>query len=250
MPSPKGSNGLSYASAGVNLHEKDSFTESLGGLMNHKTFGLRVIENPGGFAGLFRLDYNQRLFADQQGPGGLVACADGVGTKVKLAQQMSVYHTVGIDLVAMNVNDLIVQGAEPLFFLDYIAVPKVQKTMLTDLVRGIVEGCKQSSWRFPGGETAEMPDLYAPGDFDLAGFLRGRRRALSLPSSPIEPAWATSCSGLPPAACIPTATRSSARSSSTPISTSMRFSPNSTSRQARNGQRPPPPLRILRGRCC
>lgn len=172
MPSPKASNGLSYASAGVNLHEKDSFTESLGGLMR-KTFGPRVIENAGGFAGLFRLDYNQRLFARNYKDPVLVACADGVGTKVKLAQQMGVYDTVGIDLVAMNVNDLIVQGAEPLFFLDYIAVPKVEKAMLTDIVRGIVDGCKQSSCALLGGETAEMPDLYAPGDFDLAGFCVG-----------------------------------------------------------------------------
>lgn len=164
--------GLSYASAGVSLHEKDSFTDSLPALMR-RTFGPRVIDNPGGFAGLFRLDYNQKLFARNYKEPVLVACADGVGTKVKLAQMLGVYDTVGIDLVAMNVNDLIVQGAEPLFFLDYIAVPKVEKSMLTDLVRGVVEGCRQSGCALLGGETAEMPDLYAPGDFDLAGFCVG-----------------------------------------------------------------------------
>lgn len=164
--------GLSYADAGVNLHEKDSFTDSLSGLMR-RTFGPRVIENPGGFAGLFRLDYKQRLFAHNYREPVLVACADGVGTKVKLATQCNIFDTVGIDLVAMNVNDLIVQGAEPLFFLDYIAVPKVNKAMLTDIVKGVVEGCKQSSCALLGGETAEMPDVYAPGDFDLAGFCVG-----------------------------------------------------------------------------
>ncbi len=167
-----GTPGLSYASAGVSLTEKDSFTDSIPALVR-KTYGPRVIPNDGGFAGLFRLDYNQRLFARNYKDPVLVACADGVGTKVKLAQQMGVYDTVGIDLVAMNVNDLIVQGAEPLFFLDYIAVPKVDKAMLTDLIKGVVEGCKQSGCALLGGETAEMPDVYRVGDFDLAGFCVG-----------------------------------------------------------------------------
>ncbi len=169
---PAASAGLSYASAGVSLTDKDSFTESIPALVR-KTYGPRVIPNDGGFAGLFRLDYNQRLFARNYKDPVLVACADGVGTKVKLAQQMSVFDTVGIDLVAMNVNDLIVQGAEPLFFLDYIAVPKVDKAMLTDLIKGVVEGCKQSGCALLGGETAEMPDVYRVGDFDLAGFCVG-----------------------------------------------------------------------------
>jgi len=173
MANPKpAAPGLSYASAGVSLTEKDSFTESIPALVR-KTYGPRVIPNDGGFAGLFRLDYNQRLFARNYKDPVLVACADGVGTKVKLAQQMGVFDTVGIDLVAMNVNDLIVQGAEPLFFLDYIAVPKVDKAMLTDLIKGIVEGCKQSGCALLGGETAEMPDVYRIGDFDLAGFCVG-----------------------------------------------------------------------------
>ena len=164
--------GLTYASSGVDLEAKDAFTESLGSMVR-KTFGPRVIDNPGGFAGLFRLDYNEKLFARNHKHPVLVACADGVGTKLKLAIAMRKYDTLGIDLVAMNVNDLIVQGAEPLFFLDYIAVPKVDRTMLNALMIGMVEGCKQAGCALLGGETAEMAGLYAEGDFDLAGFAVG-----------------------------------------------------------------------------
>lgn len=164
--------GLTYADSGVDIHEKDSFTESLASVMK-KTFGPRVIPNPGGFAGLFRLDYKKSLFSRNYKDPVLVACADGVGTKVKLAAELGVFNTLGIDLVAMNVNDLIVQGAEPLFFLDYIAVPTVDKAMLGALVAGIAEGCKQSGCALLGGETANMPDVYAKGDFDLAGFCVG-----------------------------------------------------------------------------
>ena len=164
--------GLTYADSGVDIHEKDSFTESLSAVMK-RTFGPRVIPNPGGFAGLFRLDYKKSLFARNYKDPVLVACADGVGTKVKLATELGVYNTVGIDLVAMNVNDLIVQGAEPLFFLDYIAVPTVDKAMLGAVIEGIAEGCRQSGCALLGGETANMPDVYAKGDFDLAGFCVG-----------------------------------------------------------------------------
>lgn len=164
--------GLTYASSGVDLEAKDAFTESVGSMVR-KTFGPRVIDNPGGFAGLFRLDYNEKLFARNHKQPVLVACADGVGTKLKLAIAMRKYDTLGIDLVAMNVNDLIVQGAEPLFFLDYIAVPKVDRTMLNALMIGMVEGCKQAGCALLGGETAEMAGLYAEGDFDLAGFAVG-----------------------------------------------------------------------------
>ncbi|MBX9735841.1 MAG: phosphoribosylformylglycinamidine cyclo-ligase [Phycisphaerales bacterium] len=163
---------LSYAAAGVNLEEKDSFTESLGTLMR-KTHGPRVIPNPGGFAGLFRLDFNEKLFRRNYKHPVLVACADGVGTKLRLAIELKKYDTLGIDLVAMNINDMIVQGAEPLFFLDYIAIPKVDKALLNELMKGIVDGCKQSGCALLGGETAEMAGLYAPGDFDLAGFAVG-----------------------------------------------------------------------------
>ena len=184
MPGTSEKPALSYASAGVDLHEKDSFTDSLGALVR-RTFSPRVIQNPGGFAGLFRLDYNQRLFRRNYKEPVLVACADGVGTKLKLATQLGIYDTIGIDLVAMNVNDLVVQGAEPLFFLDYIAVPKVDKSILTDLVRGMVEGCKLAGCALLGGETAEMPDVYAKGDFDLAGFCVG---VVELKRA-IKPSW-------------------------------------------------------------
>ena len=167
-----GKKGLTYATAGVQLEAKDRFTESLTSIMR-RTHGPRVIPNPGGFAGLFRLDFNSRLFAKNYKDPVLVACADGVGTKLKLAAAINKYDTIGIDLVAMNVNDMIVQGAEPLFFLDYIAVPKVDAAMLTDIVKGVAEGCKQSGCALLGGETAEMPDVYTPPEFDLAGFAVG-----------------------------------------------------------------------------
>ncbi len=166
---------LTYADAGVNLGEKDTFTESLESIMR-RTHGPRVIRNPGGFAGLFRLDYNQKLFARNYKDPVLVACTDGCGTKVKLAGQVGKYDTIGIDLVAMNVNDMAVQGAEPLFFLDYIAVGKVESRMLTDIVKGVAEGCRQAGCALIGGETAEMPDVYdagPPPEFDLAGFAVG-----------------------------------------------------------------------------
>jgi phosphoribosylformylglycinamidine cyclo-ligase len=167
-----GKSGLTYAAAGVELEAKDRFTESLTSIMR-RTHGPRVIPNPGGFAGLFRLDYNSRLFARNYKDPVLVACADGVGTKLKLAAAINKFDTLGIDLVAMNVNDMIVQGAEPLFFLDYIAVPRVDPAMLTDIVKGVAEGCRQAGCALLGGETAEMPDVYAPGEFDLAGFAVG-----------------------------------------------------------------------------
>lgn len=169
---PPAGKSLSYANAGVNLEEKDQFTESLTSLMR-RTHGPRVIQNPGGFAGLFRLDFNERLFAKNYKDPVLVACTDGCGTKVKLAASMKKFDTIGIDLVAMNVNDMIVQGAEPLFFLDYVAVGKVDKSMLTDVLKGVAEGCKQSGCALLGGETAEMPGVYQGDDFDLAGFAVG-----------------------------------------------------------------------------
>lgn len=163
---------MTYASSGVDIDKKDAFTESLTTMLR-RTYTDRVIDNPGGFAGLFRLDFNHRLFARNYRDPVLVACCDGVGTKVKLARELAVFDTVGIDLVAMNVNDLIVQGAEPLFFLDYIAVPEVDTAMLHDLVKGIAEACRVCGCALLGGETANMPDVYAKGDFDLAGFCVG-----------------------------------------------------------------------------
>lgn len=164
--------GLTYADAGVSIEAGDYFAESIGPLLR-RTHGQRVVPNPGGFAGLYRLDYNEELFRRNFRDPVLVGCTDGVGTKVHLAKEMSKYDTVGIDLVAMNVNDLIVQGAEPLFFLDYVAVNKVEQQMMYHLLVGISKGCELARCALLGGETAEMNDLYQPGDFDLAGFAVG-----------------------------------------------------------------------------
>ncbi|MEC9372961.1 MAG: AIR synthase related protein [Planctomycetota bacterium] len=164
--------GLTYAQSGVDIAEGDRFVDRIQPMMR-RTFGPRVIENPGGFAGLFRLDYNEKLFKRNYRDPVLVACTDGVGTKVKLAASCRIYDTIGIDLVAMNVNDLIVQNAEPLFFLDYIAVNKVDMDQLEQIMKGITDGCAQSDAALLGGETAEMSDVYAPGDFALAGFAVG-----------------------------------------------------------------------------
>ena len=160
---PGKSSGLTYADAGVDLETYDSFISGLWAMVR-RTHGPRVIQNPGGFAGLFRLDYNQKLFKQNYVDPVLVACCDGVGTKLKLATEMNDYSTIGIDLVAMSVNDLIVQGA---------AVPKVYPEMLSAMVNGIAGACKDSGCALIGGETAEMPDVYAPGEFDMAGFAVG-----------------------------------------------------------------------------
>lgn len=169
MPRKKG---LTYADAGIRLEDKDRFTESLERVMR-RTHTPRVLPNPGGFAGLFRLDFNEKLFKKNYREPVLVACTDGVGTKVKLAAAMGRYDTIGIDCIAMNVNDMVVQGAEPLFFLDYLGVHKVDPAILGPVVRGVAEGCRIAGCALLGGETAEMPDVYPPGEIDLAGFAVG-----------------------------------------------------------------------------
>lgn len=161
-----------YKDAGVNLDEYEKAMQRLPSLM-HKTFTPRVKKLDGGFAGLFQLDFASKLFARAYDEPMLVACTDGVGTKLKVATAAGQHHTVGIDLVAMCVNDAICCGAEALFFLDYVAMSQDDPELLEAIVSGISEGCLQSESALLGGETAIMPDLYAPGEYDLAGFSVG-----------------------------------------------------------------------------
>jgi phosphoribosylformylglycinamidine cyclo-ligase len=163
---------LTYADSGVDIEAGDKVVDLIESMVK-RTHGPRVIGKHGGFAGLFRLDYNEQLFKRNFREPVLVACTDGVGTKVKLAAEMGVYNTVGIDCVAMNVNDMIVQGAEPLFFLDYLGLNKVIPEQTAAMVEGVARGCELAGCALLGGETAELPDLYAPGDFDMAGFAVG-----------------------------------------------------------------------------
>lgn len=163
---------LTYKDAGVNLELAADFKKQIEHHLR-RTFGPLVLDNMGGFGGLFALFGDGRLFAKQFKKPVLVAGADGVGTKLKIAFMMDQHDTVGIDLVAMSVNDLVVQGAEPLFFLDYIAVAKKHPATIEAILKGIVEGCHQSRCALLGGETAELPDMYQPGEYDLAGFCVG-----------------------------------------------------------------------------
>jgi len=163
---------ISYAESGVNIDANDEMVRQIQSAVA-STFGPRVIESYNAFAGMFRLDYDEKLFKRNYKNPVLVACTDGVGSKVQLASMMKKFDTVGIDLVAMNVNDMLVQGAEPLFFLDYLAVHKLVPEIITEMVRGVAAGCRRADCALIGGETAEMPDTYAPDDFDMAGFAVG-----------------------------------------------------------------------------
>ncbi|MDD5458173.1 MAG: phosphoribosylformylglycinamidine cyclo-ligase [Phycisphaerae bacterium] len=163
---------LSYAQSGVDIDANDEMVERIQSSMS-STFGPRVMDMPGGFAGLFRLDYDEKLFKRNYKNPVLVACTDGVGSKVQIAAKMKRYDTVGIDLVAMSVNDMLVQGAEPMFFLDYIALNKLEPAVVAEMVKGVAAGCKMADCALLGGETAEMPDTYSKGDFDMAGFAVG-----------------------------------------------------------------------------
>ena len=166
------SKSVTYAEAGVSIDANDRMVDMIRHHMN-RTFGPRVISSHNGFAGLFRLDFDEKLFQRNYRRPVLVAGADGVGTKLKIALMARKFDTIGIDLVAMCVNDVIVAGAEPLFFLDYLAVDKLVPEKVTELVAGIAEGCRDANCALLGGETAEMPGLYAKNDFDMAGFAVG-----------------------------------------------------------------------------
>lgn len=164
--------GVSYKDSGVDLEVYNEAMKRLPRLM-HRTFSPRVRQLDGGFAGLFQLDFESKLFRRNYQDPMLVACTDGVGTKLKLAQMLNSHRTVGIDLVAMCVNDAICCGAEPLFFLDYVAMSHDDPVALEQIVSGISDGCLAADCALLGGETAIMPDLYQPGDYDLAGFCVG-----------------------------------------------------------------------------
>ena len=161
-----------YKDAGVDL---DIYRQSMARLprLMQRTFTPRVMELEGGFAGLFQVDFNQGLFARTYKQPVLVSGTDGVGTKLQVAKRTGIHNTIGIDLVAMCVNDVICCGAEPLFFLDYIAMSQDDPERLEQVVQGISDGCVNADCSLLGGETAIMPDLYRKGDYDLAGFCVG-----------------------------------------------------------------------------
>jgi len=163
---------LTYENAGVSLDAADALVERIGPMVR-RTYGPRVLAAHGAFAGAFRLDYDERLFKQNYREPVLISCTDGVGSKVLIAAELGRFDTVGIDLVAMNVNDVLTTGAEPLFFLDYLALHKLDPEIAAQLVQGVAAGCEQANCALLGGETAELPDLYRPGHFDLAGFAVG-----------------------------------------------------------------------------
>ena len=163
---------ISYQQSGVSIDAGERMVDDIQSYLAG-TFGPRVMAGKNAFAGMFRLDYDERLFKRNYKNPVLVACTDGVGSKVQLAGAIKKFDTVGIDLVAMSVNDMLVQGAEPLFFLDYIAVNKLKPKVIAELVKGVAAGCKLADCALIGGETAEMPDTYAKDDFDMAGFAVG-----------------------------------------------------------------------------
>ncbi len=163
--SDKPRKGLTYRDAGVDIDAGDALVERIKGHVK-RTMRPEVLTNLGGFAGLCGLPkgYKNPL---------LVACTDGVGTKLKLAFMMDKHDTVGVDLVAMNANDLVVCGAEPLLFLDYFAAGHLEVGVAEQVISGIADGCKQAGCALIGGETAELPGFYAKGEYDLAGFCVG-----------------------------------------------------------------------------
>lgn len=157
---------MDYRQAGVDIEAGEAAVERIKGLAR-STFRPEVLEELGGFGGLFAPGWKGLK------EPVLVAGCDGVGTKLKIAFAANKHDTVGIDCVAMCVNDILVQGAEPLFFLDYLALGKLQPERVEEIISGIAEGCRQAGCALLGGETAEMPGFYPPGEYDLAGFAVG-----------------------------------------------------------------------------
>ncbi len=156
---------LTYKKSGVNIVAADNFVKFISSL-NTKDKGKKKFSNIGGFGSITSIPKNFKK-------PKIVACTDGVGTKIEIANLFNKFDTIGIDLVAMSVNDLIVQGAKPLIFLDYISINKINLSKLKSIVKGIVKGCKISGCELVGGETAEMPGTYEKDKFDIAGFAVG-----------------------------------------------------------------------------
>jgi len=156
---------FTYKKSGVNITAADNFVKFISSIST-KNKGKKKFNNIGGFGSISNIPKNLKN-------PKIVACTDGVGTKVEIANLLNKYDTIGIDLVAMSVNDLIVQGAKPLLFLDYISINKINLKKLKSILKGIVKGCKISECELVGGETAEMPGTYEKDKFDIAGFAVG-----------------------------------------------------------------------------
>ena len=195
---------VTYKDAGVDL---DVYRQSMARLpkLLDRTYSPRVLPLEGGFAGLFQLDFANRLFARNYEDPVLVSCSDGVGTKLKVACAAGRHSTVGIDLVAMSVNDALCCGAEPLFFLDYVAMPKDDPVLLEQIVQGVSDGCIEADCALLGGETAILPDLYAAGRLRPGRILRRRRLDGARLSTAARSRPAMPLSASPPAACTPMA---------------------------------------------
>ncbi|NLX14862.1 MAG: phosphoribosylformylglycinamidine cyclo-ligase [Phycisphaerales bacterium] len=178
---------ITYKDSGVDISANDRLIDLLKPIVRN-TYGPRVMGAHGGFAGLFRLDHCEALFKHNYRDPVLVACTDGVGSKILLARESGHFDTIGLDLVAMSVNDMLTVGAEPLLFLDYVAVHDLDPERVASMVEGIAAGCIEAGCSLIGGETAELPDLYQKGDFDLAGFAVGvAERNRLIDGSTIEP---------------------------------------------------------------
>jgi len=163
---PEQQKAWTYKESGVDIQAGSDFVKRITPIVKG-THNSRVVTDIGGFSGLYSIDlanYNQPI---------LVSSTDGVGSKLKVAFMAGVHNTIGFDLVAMSVNDILAQGAHPLFFLDYLAVSKLEPDQAVEVIEGIVAACQEANCALIGGETAELPDFYAPGEYDLAGFVVG-----------------------------------------------------------------------------